>query len=45
MQQLKPGVPLNFTQIICQMPNGTPRKLTDMKLFVDCSPRCVSAKE
>lgn len=45
MQQLKPGVPLNFTQIICQMPNGAPRRLRDMKLFVDCSPRCVSAKE
>jgi hypothetical protein len=45
MQQLKPGVPLKFTEIICQMPNGTPRKLKNMNLFVDCSPRCRSAKE
>jgi hypothetical protein len=45
MQILQPGVPLNFRQIICLMPNGQARKLRDMRLFVDCSPRCVSAKE
>jgi len=45
IQLLKPGIPLNFTQIICMMPNGQPRKLRDMKIFVDCSARCESAKE
>jgi len=39
VQTLQPGIPLNFKQIICLMPNGTPRKLKDMRLFVDCSPR------
>jgi hypothetical protein len=37
VQILKPGVPLDFKEIICLMPNGIPRKLNDMKLFVDCS--------
>ncbi len=39
VQTLQPGVPLSFKQIICLMPNGTPRKLKDMRLFVDCSPK------
>jgi hypothetical protein len=39
VQTLQPGVPLNFKQIICLMPNGTPRKLEDMRLFVNCAPR------
>lgn len=37
VQVLQPGIPLNFTQIICLMPNGKPRKLMDMRVFVDCS--------
>lgn len=37
VQALQPGMPLNFTQIICLMPNGVPRKLKDMRIFVDCS--------
>lgn len=36
---LKPGIPLNFTDIFCVMPNGTPRRLKDMTIFVDCSKR------
>jgi hypothetical protein len=39
VQTLQPGVPLNFKQIICLMPNGTPRRLEDMRLFVNCAPR------
>jgi GldM C-terminal domain len=37
VQVLQPGIPLNFTQIICLMPNGKPRRLEDMRVFVDCS--------
>jgi hypothetical protein len=37
IHNLKPGVPLSFKNIICIMPNGEPRKLNDMTLFVDCS--------
>jgi GldM C-terminal domain len=37
VQVLQPGIPLNFTEIICLMPNGKPRKLKDMRIFVDCS--------
>jgi hypothetical protein len=39
VQSLQPGVPLIFKEIMCLMPNGIPRKLEDMTLFVDCSPR------
>jgi len=37
IHNLKPGVPLYFKNIICIMPNGEPRKLNDMTMFVDCT--------
>jgi hypothetical protein len=39
VQRLKPGIPLNFTNIYCVMPNGKARKLKDMLVFVDCTPK------
>jgi hypothetical protein len=45
VQALQPGNPLNFTQIICLMPNGIPRKLKDMRIFVDCSAKYPYAAE
>lgn len=35
IRSLKPGIPLQFVNILCRMPSGEIRKLAPMRLFVD----------